>query len=247
MSVCVLIVWLCMRLDEVIREPRTQRYLVGLGLGVIALASLTNSVALTVFVSIVIAGAAFEQMLMFDALGPIWLCNFLTAYLWFSVILSYQYLYQENWQLVLVSILIAAGSDIGAMVAGRTWGRMRLPAWLSPNKTLEGVRDGTIFGTFVGMLALQWAISSQADPVNALVVAGFGACLAQTADLAGSYLKRQAGIDQGGSGMIFVLGNSCPRLGRLLEASGHGGFLDRCGSHAAVTLWLAGSHYFGLV
>jgi phosphatidate cytidylyltransferase len=104
----------------------------------------------------------------------------------------------------------AAASDIGAYVAGKTFGRHRLAPTLSPNKTVEGLAGNLAGAALVitlltPLLPLGWP----ALAAMAVVVAGAAAW----GDLFKSALKREVGVKDAGT---------------LLP--GFGGILDRIDS-----------------
>jgi len=111
--------------------------------------------------------------------------------------------------MLLTVILLAVVSDSGAYFVGRYAGSSKLAPTVSPNKTVEGAEGGLIATIVAGailykMIGLNWSFSS------ALLFAAAVSILAQLGDLAGSALKRAAGVKD--SGWIFP---------------GHGGLLDR--------------------
>lgn len=111
-------------------------------------------------------------------------------------------------RLVLVLLLVMA-TDTGAYFVGSWMGRTRLAPGVSPKKTVEGAIGGFFCCIIAGLilrspLVGQWSI---AQIVSFAAVVGI---LAQLGDLAGSALKRSAGVKD--SGWIVP---------------GHGGLLDR--------------------
>ena len=111
--------------------------------------------------------------------------------------------------MLLLVILLAVVSDSGAYFVGRYMGRTKLAPSLSPNKTIEGAVGGLI-ATIVGGWLLFKMIGGTWDMGKILLFAAMISILAQLGDLAGSALKRAAGVKD--SGWIFP---------------GHGGLLDR--------------------
>ena len=106
-------------------------------------------------------------------------------------------------------ILLVVVSDTGAYFVGMYLGRMKLAPNVSPNKTVEGAAGGLIATTAAGLLLFQIRGGSW-DTGPVLLFSAMISLLAQLGDLAGSALKRAAGVKD--SGWIFP---------------GHGGLLDR--------------------
>ncbi|MBU0517689.1 phosphatidate cytidylyltransferase [bacterium] len=100
-------------------------------------------------------------------------------------------------------------NDISAYLGGKTWGKHKMSAYLSPNKTWEG--------SIIGILtSLVWAIlwipilASKTSPVDLLYVAVIVGIFGPFGDFLQSYFKRTVGVKNSGN----VLG-------------GHGGAWDR--------------------
>lgn len=111
-------------------------------------------------------------------------------------------------QLLLVMLLVMA-SDTGAYFAGSWMGRMKLAPRVSPKKTVEGAIGGLGLCIIAGLLLRVPLLPELGVVQTALLSAAVG-ILAQLGDLAGSALKRSAGVKD--SGWILP---------------GHGGLLDR--------------------
>ena len=111
--------------------------------------------------------------------------------------------------LLLLVILLAVVSDSGAYFVGRFMGRTKLAPNVSPNKTVEGAVGGLLATVVAGWLLFEM-IGGTWDMGKILLFAAMISILAQLGDLAGSALKRAAGVKD--SGWIFP---------------GHGGLLDR--------------------
>ncbi len=106
--------------------------------------------------------------------------------------------------------------DIGAYFTGRTIGKHKLIAWISPGKTWEGLIGGVITSAVVGSVGL-WCLIQLTDYTHAYPwVAGAlaGAVLGlvgQGGDLIASMFKRDAGLKDasrvlpGFGGMLDVL------------------------------------------
>jgi phosphatidate cytidylyltransferase len=119
----------------------------------------------------------------------------------------------DDWgrQLLFAVVGTVWASDIFAYFAGRMFGRRKLAPVISPNKTVEGLLAGLVFGTAVGFFVLYDQPSS--DPVTAgqaLMLAAAIAIASPVGDLFESYVKRDMQVKDAGT----LLG-------------GHGGVLDR--------------------
>jgi phosphatidate cytidylyltransferase len=114
-----------------------------------------------------------------------------------------------GWLFVLFGLVWSC--DTGAYFVGRSIGRRKLHAQVSPGKTVEGYVGGIVVAAAV-TAGLGWLLVGL-DPVVGLVVGAITAAVAQRGDLAKSMLKRTAGRKD--SGTIIP---------------GHGGVLDRIDS-----------------
>lgn len=86
-----------------------------------------------------------------------------------------------------------AGSDIGAFVVGRRFGRTPLAPALSPNKTREGVA-GNLIGAAIGLTPFMGLLSPGFPPTSMAVVIVLVAIGALWGDLLESAVKREAGV-----------------------------------------------------
>ena len=111
--------------------------------------------------------------------------------------------------ILLLVILLVVITDSGAYFVGRFTGRTKLAPNVSPNKTVEGAVGG-LLATIVGGWAIVLISGGMWGIHFALLFFAITSILAQVGDLAGSALKRAAGVKD--SGWIFP---------------GHGGLLDR--------------------
>lgn len=110
---------------------------------------------------------------------------------------------------LMLVILLVVVSDSGAYFVGRFTGRTKLAPSVSPNKTVEGAAGALVSTTVAGWLLFK-LIGGTWDMGSVLLFSAITSILAQLGDLAGSALKRAAGVKD--SGWIFP---------------GHGGLLDR--------------------
>ena len=114
--------------------------------------------------------------------------------------------------LIFFLILVTWGGDTGAFVVGKALGRRKLAPLISPNKTVEGLFGGLLFGTAMALLARAWFLPTFTIGdclALGVVLAGLGA----VGDLVESAFKRSAGVKDSGT---------------LIP--GHGGILDRVDS-----------------
>jgi phosphatidate cytidylyltransferase len=86
-----------------------------------------------------------------------------------------------------------AGSDIGAFIVGRRFGRTPLAPRLSPNKTREGVA-GNVLGAAIGLAPFMGLLSPGFPPSSMAVVIVLVAIGSLWGDLLESAVKREAGV-----------------------------------------------------
>ena len=118
------------------------------------------------------------------------------------------YTYTYDPRRIFALLFLIWASDIGAYVAGKTFGKHKMAPQISPGKTWEGWAGG-----FVLTLVVGWAVGFMLPDMplaHRLVAAGVVAVFAPLGDLAESMLKRSVGVKDSGSIM-----------------PGHGGLLDR--------------------
>ena len=111
--------------------------------------------------------------------------------------------------LVLFLVMI---SDFAAFFVGRSLGRHKLYAVISPNKTIEGSLGG-LLGGVLGVLLFKLVFFPALRPVDVLLLGVGVGGFSQIGDLFESMLKRSFGVKD---------------LGSLIP--GHGGILDRLDS-----------------
>ena len=86
-----------------------------------------------------------------------------------------------------------AGSDVGAFMIGRRFGRTPLAPRLSPNKTREGV-VGNVVGAMVGLAPFAGLLMPAFSPWSLVIIAVLVAVGALWGDLFESAVKREAGV-----------------------------------------------------
>lgn len=129
---------------------------------------------------------------------------------------------------VLLALFIVWGTDIGAYMIGRQFGKRKLLPSVSPNKTIEGSLGGiacAVLISFVFMLVDRTVYAPHHFLAMLLLVALFS-IFAQFGDLVESAIKRHFGVKDSG---------------KLIP--GHGGILDRFDSMIFVFPIM---HLFGL-
>ncbi len=129
--------------------------------------------------------------------------------------------------LMVVMVIVVATADIGAYFTGRRFGKHKLAAVVSPNKTWEGFWGGVAACTALAVL-LWYLLPEQAAHIGMAAVAAITittALASVVGDLTVSMVKRESGAKDSGS---------------ILP--GHGGILDRldslCGAAPVFALGL---------
>ncbi|MBI9048032.1 MAG: CDP-archaeol synthase [Anaerolineaceae bacterium] len=144
-----------------------------------------------------------------------------------SYMISIRMLENGNWLLLLI-LPIVWMADGGAYLIGRLFGKRKLAAKVSPNKTWEGYFGGVAFGTLGGGL-LTYFLGAQISlfsPLYGLFIGLILSLVSPLGDLGESMIKRQFGVKDSG---------------KLLP--GHGGILDRIDSW----LWASFIGYYLLL
>jgi phosphatidate cytidylyltransferase len=97
---------------------------------------------------------------------------------------------------ILMILLVVKFTDIGAYFGGRTLGRNKLIAWLSPGKTWEGLVCGLITAGLVGMACAPHVarLSETKAFIFGVIIGGIG----QLGDLLESLMKRDADVKDSG-------------------------------------------------
>jgi len=113
-----------------------------------------------------------------------------------------------DYRRVIGLLFLIWASDIGAYIAGKSFGKHKMAPGISPGKTWEGWAGGFLLTLIIG-----WALGYLLPDMSLsyrLVAAGVVAVFAPIGDLAESMLKRSVGVKDSG---------------RIMP--GHGGLLDR--------------------
>jgi phosphatidate cytidylyltransferase len=116
----------------------------------------------------------------------------------------------QNAKLMMFLVIVVQLSDVLQYVFGKSLGRLRIAASISPNKTWAGFVGGTVSATVIGA-SIWWA--TPFAPAQAALMAFVVTIMGFSGGLIMSAIKRDRGIKDYGS---------------LIE--GHGGVLDRIDS-----------------
>lgn len=130
---------------------------------------------------------------------------------------------EEGFGLLIWTLAIVWGTDIGAYFAGRTIGGPKLAPKISPSKTWAGLFGGMATAALIAALLTFVFLLPFSLPVSAALGAGL-AVAAQAGDFYESSVKRKAGVKDSGN---------------LLP--GHGGVMDRLDGLVPVSILVAGS------
>lgn len=130
---------------------------------------------------------------------------------------------------VLLTMVLAWGSDTAAYFVGRKFGKSKLAPRISPKKTLEGSAGG-LAAAVVGAVIMSFFLPGM-RVVDAIALGILGGAAGQAGDLFISVLKRSSGVKDSG-GIL----------------PGHGGILDRVDALAltAPATWAYGHFILGL-
>ena len=121
--------------------------------------------------------------------------------------------------LIVYLFLITISTDTFAYFTGKLIGKHKLIESISPNKTVEGLIGGTIFGTVIPTIFYCLVVSQGVSIVKIVLITLFLSILGQFGDLVFSNIKRYYGKKD--------FSNIMP---------GHGGVLDRLDSIIFVVL-----------
>jgi phosphatidate cytidylyltransferase len=129
---------------------------------------------------------------------------------------------------VLLTMVLAWGSDTSAYFVGRKYGKTKLAPRISPKKTLEGSAGG-LAAAVVGALVMSFFLPGM-HALDAVALGILGGAAGQAGDLLMSVLKRSSGVKDSG-GIL----------------PGHGGILDRVDALAftAPATWAYGHFIIG--
>ena len=151
--------------------------------------------------------------------------SFFTAILsistgWFAI--SWIRLQPEGSWLILLLLLIVWAADTGAYFAGKTFGKKKLAAHISPGKTQAGLLGGLIAAPLLALLATNLMPVPHVEAVSLILLSLVTALVSVAGDLMISLHKRISGLKDSGN---------------LLP--GHGGILDRLDSLLAAAPFYA--------
>lgn len=139
--------------------------------------------------------------LAFSVLGVFYICFFLGYFPLIRLLEN-----GEKW--IILILLIAWGSDIGAYIGGRTFGTRKLLPQVSPHKTVEGAYSGFV-GAILFLELYKIFLFHSLSLFEVIFLGIVGSILSQIGDLCESLLKRNFNVKDSG--------NVIP---------GHGGMLD---------------------
>ena len=130
---------------------------------------------------------------------------------------------------VLLTMVLAWGSDTSAYFVGRKFGKTKLAPRISPKKTLEGSAGG-LCASVIGALVMSFFLPGLAS-LDAIALGVLAGSAGQAGDLLMSVLKRSSGVKDSG-GIL----------------PGHGGILDRVDALAFTgpATWAYGHFIAGL-
>ena len=190
----------------------------------VPLAPLVNAAAypilptvFTVYLFFVFAYQLFhhEKVAFVDVLANVCVCTLVSASLCCLARIRANGGAKESIFLILLVLIMAWTSDMGAYFVGRKWGKRPLAPAISPKKTKEGFWGGIISCIVCteAAAALFFFFAQTGMRVNfltAAIAAAIGSAVSVLGDLSFSLLKRHYGIKD---------------FGRIMP--GHGGVLDR--------------------
>lgn len=116
-------------------------------------------------------------------------------------------------KILLYMLLISVSTDTYAYFTGYLIGRHKLLEQISPNKTIEGMIGGTLFGTFIPAVYYITVVNTTMPIITVILMSLFLSILGQFGDLVFSAIKRYFNRKD---------------FSKLLP--GHGGILDRLDS-----------------
>jgi phosphatidate cytidylyltransferase len=206
----------------VAEQIRPYRFLAGLGSGLLAIHAFltqfpwfqhiaTSTLAfIIVFIMILAAirrasGRHTEEAITHMA-GTVLAMLYLGGLAWFLIALrvkhsaDQQHGFQGSTAAVVMILLVVKFADIGAYFGGRTFGRHKLIAWLSPGKTWEGLACGLATSALVGLAcSIIWhARLSTLTWWKALLFGAVIGAVGQLGDLLESLMKRDAKVKDSG-------------------------------------------------
>ena len=152
--------------------------------------------------------------------------KFVIIYLVISTLslIAIRSIYIQGTKITLWIFLTTWGTDCGAYIFGKKYGKLKLAPYISPKKTYEGAICGSIVGIFISIMMYNLFYTAQPSSFSFLsfvIISIIITILAQTGDLLESAIKRQCNVKD--SGAIIP---------------GHGGMFDRFDSILLVALFV---------
>ena len=152
--------------------------------------------------------------------------KFVIIYLFVSTLslIAIRSIYMQGAKITLWIFLTAWGTDCGAYIFGKKYGKLKLAPHISPKKTYEGAICGSIVGIVISIMIYNLFYTAQPSSfsfISFVIVSIIVTVLAQTGDLLESAIKRQCNVKD--SGTIIP---------------GHGGIFDRFDSVLLVALFV---------
>ncbi|MEA1960030.1 MAG: phosphatidate cytidylyltransferase [Bacillota bacterium] len=125
--------------------------------------------------------------------------------------------FEKSFSYILLCFLLTWSTDVGGYLFGKLWGKRKMTAQLSPNKTWEGSMGGIILTIITALVFSYFYEMGTSNLAYVLILAFLVSAVAQFGDLFISAIKRFCGVKD---------------AGHIIP--GHGGVLDRFDSFILV-------------